>query len=102
MSPKSYIDICKINEAKRLLTETELTISEVANSMGFSNISDFSKFFKNKVGLSPQAYLEEALKQLEYFKIRQTYIKYEYFKKSNSFAQYLYRKADGDQYETTY
>lgn len=62
MSPKCYIDICKINEAKKLLTATELTISEVANSMGFSNISDFSKFFKNIVGLSPQAYLGETLK----------------------------------------
>lgn len=61
MSPKCYIDICKINEAKKLLTETALSVSEVANSMGFSNLSDFSKFFKNKTGVSPQIYIENDL-----------------------------------------
>lgn len=57
MSPKCYIDNCKINEAKKLLTETNLSITQIANSVGFHNVSDFSKFFKNKIGLSPKTYL---------------------------------------------
>jgi len=40
-------------EAKALLTEQNLTVSEVANIMEFENISVFSRFFKKKAGMSP-------------------------------------------------
>lgn len=54
MSPKQYIDNCKLTEAKRLLTETAMSVTEVANSVGYSDALAFSFFFKKKTGQSPK------------------------------------------------
>lgn len=54
ISPKEYIDRCKINESKRMLSTTSMSITEIANSVGYDDILVFSKFFKNKVGVSPK------------------------------------------------
>ena len=56
ISPKEYILMQKLNRAKLLLKETPLTITHVANSVGFQDVLSFSKFFKSKTGLSPQNY----------------------------------------------
>lgn len=56
ISPKEYILRQKLNRAKLLLKETPLTITHVANSVGFQDVLSFSKFFKSKTGLSPQNY----------------------------------------------
>lgn len=56
MSPKEYILKQKRNRAQTLLKETSLTITYVANSVGFQDVLSFSKFFKSKTGLSPQNY----------------------------------------------
>lgn len=55
-SPKQYILNCKLTEAKRLLVQTELPISQVAASVGFQSVLDFSKFFSAKTNTSPTAY----------------------------------------------
>lgn len=56
MSPKEYISKQKLNQAQLLLKETSLTVTLVANSVGFQDVLSFSKFFKSKTGLSPQRY----------------------------------------------
>ncbi|PXX95111.1 helix-turn-helix domain-containing protein [Halomonas sp. LBP4] len=43
-------------EAKRLLTYTRMTISEVAYQLGFSEPAYFTRFFKRHTGLSPKAF----------------------------------------------
>lgn len=55
-SPKQYILKLKIDRAKQLLEETNLTITKVAGSVGFEDVLVFSKFFRSKVGESPQNY----------------------------------------------
>ena len=55
-SPKQFILNSKLKEAKRLLLQTELSISQIANSVGFQNILDFSKFFSKQANLSPTMY----------------------------------------------
>lgn len=55
-SPKEYILRQKLVRAQLLLKETPLTITHVANSVGFQEVLSFSKFFKSKTGLSPQNY----------------------------------------------
>lgn len=57
-SPKQYITSCKLTEAKRLLVQTELSISQVAAAVGFSNGLDFSKFFATRMGMAPTLYRE--------------------------------------------
>ena len=46
----------KINRMAELLTETNMSIIEIALNLGFSNINHISRFFKQEKGLSPLAY----------------------------------------------
>lgn len=46
----------KINRMAELLTETNMSIIEIALNLGFSNINHVSRFFKQEKGLSPHAY----------------------------------------------
>lgn len=52
----SYVMDRKLEEAKRLLTETGRTLDDIAFSLGFSNGNYFSKVFKKNIGMSPGSY----------------------------------------------
>lgn len=56
VSIKNYINDYRIEIAKDRLKNTSLTISEVAESVGFFNFSYFSTIFKKNVGISPQEF----------------------------------------------
>ncbi|MBQ2967266.1 MAG: AraC family transcriptional regulator [Clostridia bacterium] len=56
MSIKEYITCYKINRAKKLLVETNMLITEIANSVGYSDVLSFSKAFSSKEKVSPQKY----------------------------------------------
>ena len=56
MSPKRYIIMMRINRAKELLNISELTISQIADIVGFGDIYLFSKTFKSEVGSTPTEY----------------------------------------------
>ncbi len=56
MSTKQYIVAQKIKHAKKLLFETEMSIGEIANSVGYNDSLAFSKVFSSKVKASPQNY----------------------------------------------
>lgn len=49
-----WIDSYVVNEIKRLLTSTDLSIQEISCRMHFVNQSFFGKYFKNHVGQSPR------------------------------------------------
>jgi len=53
---KTYLNRIRINESKRLLTETELTIGEIAYKVGFNTQSHFNRVFKKEISLSPTEY----------------------------------------------
>lgn len=55
-SPKTFIGEYRIIEATKMLAETELTVSEIARSVGFSDSFAFSKYFSLKQGCSPSEY----------------------------------------------
>jgi len=55
-SPKQYISNLKIDMAKKYLSETELSVSRIAECVGFGSVLDFSKFFSQRVGVSPSVY----------------------------------------------
>lgn len=46
----------KLNDAKELLSSTEMTLEEIAFKLGFSNGNYFSKVFKKNTGQSPREY----------------------------------------------
>ncbi len=56
---KSLIDnvnILRINEAKRLLRETDMTLSQIAEEVGYHNIQSITRFFKKYEGILPSEY----------------------------------------------
>ena len=56
ISPKQYIISEKLKYAKKLLKETDMTVEEVANSVGYNDGMEFSKIFKKKEGASPKKF----------------------------------------------
>jgi len=53
MNLREYINQLRIEEAKRLLISTSMSISEIASFVGYYNISYFSTVFHKLVGVSP-------------------------------------------------
>ncbi len=55
-TPKKWIDETLIMEAKALLYQTDLSISEIAAAIGVFDPSYFSRLFKKVAGLTPSAF----------------------------------------------
>ena len=51
-----YILKTRVTMAKELLCKTDLSVTEISESCGFSSISYFSRAFKNETGISPLQY----------------------------------------------
>jgi AraC-like DNA-binding protein len=52
----SYYQEFRMKEAARLLKEKNLSVSEVGSHLGFTNLSHFSKVFKEHIGMKPKQY----------------------------------------------
>lgn len=59
-SPMEYYMALKIEEAKKLLKEKTLSVSQISDMLGYSSIHNFSRAFKKATGLSPTAYAKSA------------------------------------------
>lgn len=59
ISMPEYINRLRISEAGRLLASTNAKISEIALTLGFSNVSYFSSTFKKHSGVTPEQYRRE-------------------------------------------
>jgi AraC family transcriptional activator of pobA len=57
-SPSQYIQERKMLEARRLLQSSDMQIKEIAYEVGYEDIQTFSRFFKNKEGISPSKFKE--------------------------------------------
>lgn len=51
--PSEYVNRIRISAAQTLLAETDLTVSEIADTIGYSDVYYFSKIFKKTVGVPP-------------------------------------------------
>jgi len=51
-----YLTMCRLSMARKLLCETELSITEIVYATGFSDCSNFSRLFKREIGCSPMEY----------------------------------------------
>ncbi len=56
MTPTEYISEKKIQYAKDKLRSTDMRIIDIAYDLGFSAMSSFYKFFREKTGLTPGEY----------------------------------------------
>lgn len=62
---KQYLMDERLKEAKRLLADTDYTVSEVSYYLNFENPHNFSRFFKKECGMTPLAYRAECRKKNE-------------------------------------
>ncbi len=60
MTPSEYVRKFRIARAMELLCTTECSVAEVARRTGFSDVSLFSRVFKQSVGLPPASYRKNA------------------------------------------
>ncbi len=62
-TPTEYLSELKIRLARKRLKHTDVSISQIASELGFSDSSYFSSFFKARTGLSPAFFRKDAAKQ---------------------------------------
>ena len=58
-SPLKYLTSIRIREAKRLLTETSLSISSIGEAVGYPDQFHFSKTFRKATGMNPSSWRKE-------------------------------------------
>lgn len=63
-SPKRFHTRCRIDQARRLIIEQHLTVTEVAHHVGFDDPAHFSRVFKRITGVAPSAYGAEARRRV--------------------------------------
>lgn len=56
MSLPEYLNSIRIGDAAKLLRETDLSVTEVAEASGFGSIRSFNRTFSERYGVSPSAY----------------------------------------------
>ena len=59
VSPINYLLQLRIAHSKRLLCDTDYSITQIAESSGFSSQNYFTQAFKKLVGVSPRTYRQE-------------------------------------------
>ncbi|QJD86905.1 AraC family transcriptional regulator [Cohnella herbarum] len=56
ISPRQYVSQMKLNEAKRLLVNTDLSVQAISERLGFHSVYHFSRQFRRWTGTSPTAF----------------------------------------------
>jgi AraC family transcriptional regulator of arabinose operon len=58
-SPMRHLEQVRLQQARRLLASTHLTVSEVADVLGYCNVFHFSKVFRDHVGQPPSQFRQQ-------------------------------------------
>lgn len=59
ISPRKYLSELKLHEAKVLIQQANLSLSNIAEQLGYSHLSHFSRQFKRWTGVSPLEYRKQ-------------------------------------------
>lgn len=62
ITPKQYILNLRMRKAKQLLSESQSSVGEIAETCGFTNTYHFSRAFHHNTGLSPTQYRQQSKK----------------------------------------
>lgn len=57
-----YIHALRIDDACRLLLETDMAVSQIGSQLGFASIRNFNRVFLKRMGITPRQYRDEAKK----------------------------------------
>ena len=55
-TPHQYVTTCRMEQAKQLLVETDVPLSDIALQVGGADHSHFTALFRQHVGTTPKAY----------------------------------------------
>jgi AraC-like DNA-binding protein len=58
LSPKNYLILRRVEKAKRLLSTTPLTVTDISFEVGYNSLSKFIETFRRIVGVLPSDYRE--------------------------------------------
>ena len=58
ISTSEFIRNIRLEQAARLLREQKINVTQVAYTVGFSNLAHFSTIFRKHFGISPSEYAE--------------------------------------------
>ena len=56
VSPGRFLSAMRLDEAKRLLVSTSLTVADISHQVGYNSVGTFSSRFRSSVGVSPTTY----------------------------------------------
>jgi AraC-like DNA-binding protein len=62
-SPRDFLLDTRLMRARHLLAETNLSIAEIAEELGYSDPFFFSRQFKKKIGIPPSTYRAKGLRE---------------------------------------
>jgi AraC-like DNA-binding protein len=63
LSPLEFVKIIRISKAKELLRKKNYTVSEVAEEVGFNDLSNFERQFRQITGITPSSYRKKLQKK---------------------------------------
>lgn len=61
-TPKEYINHLRLEHSKYLIRNSQLSLSEIADQLGFGSIQYFSRAFKREYGINPSSYSKSLFK----------------------------------------
>ncbi len=61
VTPHTYLALQRVERARKLLAETDLSIVEVGAQVGYNSQSHFTKVFREATGLTPRAFRNAAI-----------------------------------------
>ncbi|HEY8461687.1 MAG TPA: helix-turn-helix transcriptional regulator [Blastocatellia bacterium] len=61
-TPHAYLASLRIERARRLLVESDLSIADVGAEVGYASQSHFTKIFREATGMTPKAFRDAAVK----------------------------------------
>jgi AraC family transcriptional regulator len=56
VTPREYVLRARIERAKGLLTESDLTVGEISGAVGFADQSHFSNIFRRLTAMTPRSF----------------------------------------------
>lgn len=56
VSPGRFLSAMRLEEAKRLLLSTSITVADIGHQVGYNSVGTFSSRFRSSVGVSPITY----------------------------------------------
>lgn len=59
-TPHQYVLRCRMDQAKQLLVETDVSLSEIGLQVGCADQSHFTALFRTHVSMTPKAYRDNA------------------------------------------